>query len=252
MIGQILTPSYYRPGPLHEDNGIESPHPFNDGKEEWILIDGTPASCAQVGLYHLFKDRPPIDVLVSGPNYGRNTTALFGLSSGTIGAALEGSMSGKKSIALSFAFDKKIGDRIPEHIAGASELSTRLIEKLVNEWPEDVHLYNINVPLEKGANPEKIVYTEMLQNQWNGSTFQEILEDAEDVDPGEEEKKIREGEVNGEIENVKPKQRRIRYKWAPRFSDVWESSMKAGYGDGWTVHQGCVRYEDKLTINYFH
>jgi len=40
--------------------------PRRDGGEEWILIDGTPASCVQIGLYHYFQEKGPIDMVISG------------------------------------------------------------------------------------------------------------------------------------------------------------------------------------------
>ena len=145
IVGQTLTPTYFRPGTLHKDDGMTASRSYDDEKEEWVLVDGTPASCVQIGLFHEFQDRGPVDLVLSGPNYGRNTTAVFALSSGTIGGAMEGAMCGKKSIALSYAFDSR--DHDPEVISAASKLSTKLIEKLVNGWPEDVHLYSINVPI---------------------------------------------------------------------------------------------------------
>src|SRR5437763_109098 len=153
IVGQTLTTTYFRPGTLLEDNGVVSSRPFDDGKEEWILVDGTPASCVQIGLYHEFKERGPVDLVLSGPNFGRNTTAVFALSSGTIGGALEGAVCGKKAIALSYAFDSR--EHKVEILAEAANLSTRLLEKLVAEWPEDVHLYSINVPVRKGVSDTK-------------------------------------------------------------------------------------------------
>jgi tubulin---tyrosine ligase len=229
---------------------VVSSKPFDDGKEEWILVDGTPASCVQIGLYHEFKDRGPVDLVLSGPNFGRNTTAIFALSSGTIGGALEGAVCGKKAIALSYAFDSREHDA--EIVAGAAELSTRLMEKLVAEWPEDVHLYSINVPVRKGVENAKIVYTEMLQNQWkHGSSFEEIVaEEDEKLDPAEHEKETREEwttlssmqEANGDIGGQASIRLKKQYKWAPNFADVKEAVWNAGSGDGWTVIQGMVRY----------
>jgi tubulin--tyrosine ligase len=246
-----LTPTYFRPGTLLQDDGIVSSEPFNDGKEEWILVDGTPASCVQIGLYHEFKDRGPVDLVLSGPNFGRNTTAVFALSSGTIGGALEGAVCGKKAIALSYAFDSTEHDA--EILAAAATLSTRLVEKLVAEWPEDVHLYSINVPVRKGVENAKIVYAEMLQNIWKrGSSFQEVLAEEHggprEPDPATHEEEIREQqnassstqEANGDIKGRVSKKQ---YKWAPNFADVKEAIRDARSGDGWTVLQGMVRYD---------
>lgn len=238
IVGQTLTPAYFRPGTLHEDDGITSTRPFNDDGEEWILIDGTPASCVQIGLHHVFKDKSPIDLVLSGPNYGRNTTAVFALSSGTIGGALEGAMNGKKSIALSYAFDSREHD--PEIISAASQLSAKLIEKLVKEWPEDVHLYSINVPLKKGVENAKILYTEMLQNQWvSGSSFEELPEEEDNADPNAQEQAIRErGEANGDAGRQVPRRSHRKFKWSPNFADVRKAVIDAGRGDGWELLQG--------------
>lgn len=242
MVGQTLTPKYYRPGTLLKDNGTHSDKPFNDGKDDWVLVDGTPASCTQIGLHHVFQDRGPIDLVVSGPNYGRNTTALFALSSGTLGAALEGAVNGFRSIALSYAFDSR--DHDIDIITEASRLSVRLIEKFASDWSPEVHVYSINVPVRKGVSNNKIVYTHMIQNTWaSGSSFKETREGERDADPNAEERKIREGkEVNGSAQNTNNERRHCTYKWAPQFQDVKTAVEQAGAGDGWEVSQGNVRY----------
>ncbi|KAL6246654.1 putative tubulin--tyrosine ligase pby1 [Rhinocladiella similis] len=247
IVGQTLTPTYFRPGTLHKDDGVTSDRPFNDGGEEWILIDGTPASCVQIGLHHFFKERGPVDLVVSGPNYGRNTTAVFALSSGTIGGAMEGAMSGMKSIALSYAFDSREHD--PQVICKASKLSTRLMEKLTSEWPDDVHLYSINVPLRKDVEHNKIVYTEMLQNRWHtGSSFEELPPEEDDHDPNYEEQIIREG---GEGHVKVPRRLHRKFKWAPNFQDVRKAVSDAQRGDGWEVLQGNITVTP-LVANFWH
>lgn len=255
MVGQTLTPSYFRPGTLHKDDGITQERPFNDGGDEWILLDGTPASCAQIGCHHLFEDRGPIDVIVSGPNYGRNTTAIFALSSGTLGAALEGATMGKKSIALSYAFESR--DHDPKIIAAASRVSTRLIEKFVREWPEDVHLYSINVPLQPGVEEQLITYTNMIQNKWtSGSSFTVLKEHASNADPNVEEHNIRDrasdnkSVTNGTVESSAQRDH-VTFKWSPNFADVKAASQAEGGGDGWHVLQGHVTVTP-LKANFWH
>lgn len=249
LIGQTLTPSYFRPGTLHEDNGVISTTPDKDGEEEWTLIDGTPASCVQIGLAHLFQDRGPVDLVLSGPNYGRNSTAVFSLSSGTIGGAMEGAVCGKKAIALSYAFDSRVHE--PEIIAAASDVSRRLIEKLVREWPEpptDIHLYSINVPLRTGVESTKIMYTKILQNRWtSASAFEQIEVDVDiDGNPVKHRKELSEGDdnlTNGmqEIRSVTPAKLK-QYKWAPVIKEVYDSVTQAGPGsDGWALTEGTIR-----------
>ena len=79
-----------------------------------------------------------MDLVISGPNYGRNSTSLFSLSSGTIGGAMEAAVCGKRGIALSFAFYSREHD--PNLIAGASRHAVKVIEHLYNTWAEHVDL----------------------------------------------------------------------------------------------------------------
>jgi len=60
---------------------------------------GYPADAVQIGIHGLF-DEPP-SLVVSGINIGYNHGAGFLMSSGTIGAAVEGWVSGVPSIAVS-------------------------------------------------------------------------------------------------------------------------------------------------------
>lgn len=252
-----MKPTYFRPGTLHQDDGTVHALPRGSGSEddsydgdEWVLIDSTPASCVQIGLYHFFQDREPIDLVVSGPNYGRNSTALFALSSGTVGGAMEAAVCGKKSIALSFAFSSRHHD--PVVIAEASKHSTRVIEYLYSNWDNNVDLYTVNVPLEPGVSENKILYTHMLNNRWSsGSCFEAISATASGEQAELQEQSIRE---KGEDELAglpssdanTPKKRSLlqhkHFKWAPNLSDVYRSVEESKDGnDGWVVKEGMTR-----------
>lgn len=250
MIGQTLKPLYYRPGSaVHGDDaqGTTFNRPSASGDvEEWVLIDGTPASCVQIGVNHFFQDKGPVDLVVSGPNYGRNTTAVFALSSGTLGAALEAAVCNYKSIALSFAFFTRNHD--PVIIDAACRHSVKIIEALYKQWPTDrsVDLYSVNVPLVEGVEEHKTLFTDMLQNYWReGSCFQEV--DGPAGDENEEEENIREG-VGGETDGKdRPEgeakgHRHKHFKWAPKFADVYKSVEESAPGnDGWAVKEGQTR-----------
>ena len=69
-----------------------------DGISIWT-VDGYPADCANLGIHSLYEDRP--DWVVSGVNIGLNTGLGFFLSSGTVGAAMEGWIAGIPSLAFS-------------------------------------------------------------------------------------------------------------------------------------------------------
>ncbi|CAI7648444.1 unnamed protein product [Penicillium bialowiezense] len=252
IVGASVKPTYFRPGTLHQEDGTTHQLPRGSNGDdsegdEWVLIDSTPASCVQIGLYHYFQERGPIDVVVSGPNYGRNSTALFALSSGTIGAAMEGACCGKRSIALSYAFSSRNHD--PVIIAEASGHSVKLIEYLCANWADDVDLYSVNVPLEPGVSENKVLYTNMLENKWTGSCFQAVEPRSAD-DPDLQEQQLRD---QGEIEGKKPdpsvgltnegsargsRLQHKHFKWAPSFQDVYRSVEESQPGnDGWAVKE---------------
>jgi len=60
---------------------------------------GYPADCVQLGVHTLFDTRP--DLVVSGINVGFNHGSAYLQSSGTVGAALEGIISGVRGVAFS-------------------------------------------------------------------------------------------------------------------------------------------------------
>lgn len=189
-------------------------------------------------------ERGPIDLVISGPNYGRNTTAVFALSSGTLGAALESTVCNYRSIALSFAFFDRTND--PQVVAETCKQAVKVCEWLAKNgtWG-DGRLYSVNVPVKKGVTDNKVTWTKMLQNQWKkGACFQELAAWEGVDDANTEEVKLRRQEsgaeeVNGESEGRKDPWGPRHFKWAPRFADVNEAVEKAGPGwDGWTVRAG--------------
>lgn len=62
-------------------------------------FSGTPADCANFGIYHLFEKKP--DLVISGINMGSNVGLGFSISSGTVGAGLEANLAGIPAVALS-------------------------------------------------------------------------------------------------------------------------------------------------------
>ena len=107
-----------------------------DGAKEAYALWGTPCDCIHAGLLYIIKD--DIDLVVSGINKGWNTTndAIY---SGTIAAAREGFMQGKKAIALSL---NTFEDR---DYTLASKISKEIIiEYLKHDNPN--YFLNVNIP----------------------------------------------------------------------------------------------------------
>ena len=62
-------------------------------------LTGKPADCAHIGIHNLCPAKPTL--VISGINMGVNSGLAFTLSSGTIGAAVEGFLAGVPSAAFS-------------------------------------------------------------------------------------------------------------------------------------------------------
>lgn len=73
--------------------------PTSFGNLNGLLVNGTPADCASLGIHNLFSYPP--DLVVSGINMGTNAGLPFFMSSGTIGGAAEAFLTRVRSIALS-------------------------------------------------------------------------------------------------------------------------------------------------------
>lgn len=180
--GKTLTSSYIYTKistlePNDKINSFEGPfnHPepkyHNDKQyQEWCLINSTPAACADIGIHHLYSNtkQKPIDLVISGPNFGKNSSNLYILASGTVGAAMEAVTHGIKSIALSYAFNNLDHDYYI--LKEAAKISVKLIEKLYIKLKEsdEIDLFSINIPLVDSLNIKstKISYAPILQNYW--------------------------------------------------------------------------------------
>ena len=118
MIKDTIHVSRYTPPPQSDASA--------DPEAPWILLGGTPSTCSNIAIHNLYPNK--VDLVVSGPNYGRNTSSAFALSSGTVGAALTASMAGVPAIALSYGvFQRPVEDRI---LAKANEIACTVIQKM--------------------------------------------------------------------------------------------------------------------------
>lgn len=135
--------------------------------QEWCLIDSTPAACADIGIHHI--NDTPIDLVVSGPNFGKNSLNLYILTSGTVGAAMEAVTHGVKAVALSYAFNSL--EHNHDILKEAAKILVKLIAKLYRQLQvqPQVDLFSVNIPLVDSLKLGKTLvhYAPILQNLWN-------------------------------------------------------------------------------------
>lgn len=151
MINEVIEPAVF--DPPHLNQKISTSEELNPCT--WVLANGTPASCVQLGLKQFAKTTDPVDLVVSGPNYGKNSTAVFALSSGTIGAAMEAALCGKRAVALSFASPEDDVNDITR-MTEACEHAIRVVGHLHENWDAQVHVYSVNVPLQKRTDKRRV------------------------------------------------------------------------------------------------
>lgn len=115
-------------------------------EQNLAVVDGTPTDCVMLAIGELLKDRRP-DIVVSGINHGANLGDDV-LYSGTVAAAMEATILGIPSIAVSHA------SREHEDMARWREPLTTLIGRVIERgaFPADTVL-NINLP---GVDPDEV------------------------------------------------------------------------------------------------
>lgn len=110
-------------------------------------LDGTPADCVKIALAELMPEKP--DLIVSGINPAGNA-GTYVLYSGTVAAAVEGTMAGVRSVAVSISHRPGTHGQSGPDFVRAADLVMPIIQK-IQGLPESVGLaFNINLPADLG------------------------------------------------------------------------------------------------------
>ena len=128
-------------------------------RERWYAVNGTPSDCVNVGVLGFLAERPAL--IVSGINHGSNLGDDVTYS-GTVSAAMEGTLLGVPSIAVSLVDD---GDLT---VAGrvAALVAARV---LVEGMPANAFL-NVNVP---AAPPRGLRITRLGHRVYTGKIVEQ-------------------------------------------------------------------------------
>ena len=147
QIARALSDDVWIVAPETDQSGVAHSLSLNDPlrlreiEERRFAVKGTPTDCVIMGVRHILKEPP--DLVISGVNRGRNCAEDVTYS-GTVAGAMEGTVLGVPSFALSqaYAFTTK---HLP-HWDNAITHAPGLIRKVLAEgMPKDV-LVNINFP----------------------------------------------------------------------------------------------------------
>jgi len=117
---------------------LQYPLRINKIADKFFSIDGTPTDAVMLAVYGILKKRP--DIVISGINHGPNLGDDVSYS-GTVAAAMEGTILNIPSIAVSIAHWK------PKHFDSAARFVRRLaLFVLKNGLPKDNYYLNVNIP----------------------------------------------------------------------------------------------------------
>lgn len=135
----VVAPEVEQSGASHSLS-LADPIRMRDAGPQRYAIRGTPTDCVVIACNHLMKERRP-DLLLSGVNRGLNLAEDV-IYSGTVAAAMEGTLLGIKSIAMSQCFPP--GSPVPWETA--ERHLPRVLEHLMAvSLPRGV-LVNVNFP----------------------------------------------------------------------------------------------------------
>jgi len=137
----VIAPEYDQSGVAHSLS-LNDPLRLRQVAERRFAVRGTPTDCVIMGARHLLNGKGP-DLILSGVNRGRNAGEDV-IYSGTVAGAVEGTVIGVPSLALSQAYASR-GGREP-HWETSLRYAPEIIRRVIAEGiPHDV-LINVNFP----------------------------------------------------------------------------------------------------------
>jgi 5'-nucleotidase len=138
----VVAPEYDQSGVAHSLS-LNDPLRLRKISERRFAVKGTPTDCVIMAVRSILKGSKP-DLVLSGVNRGQNVAEDVTYS-GTIAGAMEGTMLGIPSIALSQSY-RPLGDHESLDWDCAELHAPKLIKTLLAEGIERDILINVNFP----------------------------------------------------------------------------------------------------------
>jgi 5'-nucleotidase len=170
QIARALSDDVWIVAPETDQSGVSHSLSLNDPlrlrevAERHFAVAGTPTDCVIMGARHIMKEMP--DLVLSGVNRGRNAAEDVSYS-GTVAAAIEGTVLGIPSIALSQAY--ATANKHTPHWSTAVKFAPDLIRKVLAQGMPKGILVNVNFP---DCPPEQVAGIAVSQQ---GTRDQELL-----------------------------------------------------------------------------
>ncbi len=144
----VSAPEFDNSGVSHSLS-LSDPLRLRQVSERRFAVKGTPTDCVIMATRHILKDGRP-DLVLSGINRGSNVAEDVGYS-GTIAGAMEGTVLGIPSVALSQAYGKSGRDHIKWHCGERHGAAT--IRAILDAGIPEGTLVNVNFP---DCEPEEV------------------------------------------------------------------------------------------------
>ncbi|MBN1503605.1 MAG: 5'/3'-nucleotidase SurE [Candidatus Eisenbacteria bacterium] len=116
---------------------LEHPLRVRHIEESFMSVDGTPTDCVLLAFNGLLQEKP--QMVVAGINHGPNLGEDVSYS-GTVAAAIEGTLQGAPSVAVSLA------GKAPYDFEAACSFTVKLVRTIEERGMESQALLNVNVP----------------------------------------------------------------------------------------------------------
>lgn len=137
----VIAPETDQSGVSHSLS-LNDPLRLREISPRHFAVKGTPTDCVIMGLRHVMRERRP-DLILSGVNRGQNVAEDVSYS-GTVAAAIEGTILGVPSIALSQAYGP--GGRDAVRWGCAERHAAGVVRQLLELGIERHILVNVNFP----------------------------------------------------------------------------------------------------------
>ncbi len=171
----IVAPDRERSAASHSLT-MHRPLKVEEVRKHVYSINGTPTDCVAIGINKILPERPVL--VVSGINKGANLGDDISYS-GTVSAAIESTLMGIPSFAVSLVIKKQ--SNTPLHFDTASRVAIEIGRYILEKSLPDDTLLNVNVPNVKINNIKgakftrqgKLVYDNAIQETFdpNGEKY---------------------------------------------------------------------------------
>jgi 5'-nucleotidase len=170
-IARALTDDVWVVAPETDQSGVSHSLSLNDPlrlreiSDRHFAVKGTPTDCVIMGVRHVMRGKRP-DLILSGVNRGQNVAEDVSYS-GTVAGAIEGTILGIPSIAMSQAYNAETRNAVKWKCS--EHHGPEVVRKILKAGIDKGILVNVNFP---ACDPDEVLGTAMV-NQ--GQRTQDIL-----------------------------------------------------------------------------